>query len=72
MASAYKCDICHKLFEHSTKLFNELGIKYFDKVVFASSSDIFDNTTINMDVCPDCMIKLMKDANLYKPYNKEG
>lgn len=71
MSSAYKCDICHKLFEHNTKPFNDLGIKYYDKVVFASSRDLFDNTTNNMDVCPDCMIKLMKDANLYKPDNKD-
>lgn len=72
MAKAYKCDICHKLFEHITKPFNDLGIKYYDKVVFASSRDIYDNTIVNMDVCPDCMIKLMKDANLYKPDNKEN
>lgn len=71
MAQAYKCDICHKLFEHSTKPFNDLGIRYYDKVVFASSSDIFGNTTVNMDVCPDCMIKLMKDAKLCDAENKE-
>lgn len=71
MASAYKCDICHKLFEHSAKPFNDLGIKYYDKAVFASSRDIYDNTIVNMDVCPDCMIKLMKDAKLYDSENKE-
>ena len=71
MSQAYKCDICHKLFVHDTKTFRELGISYYDRIGFASSSDLFSNTTINMDVCPDCMLRLMKDANLYKLTVKE-
>ena len=71
MAQAYKCDICKRLFEHNNKPFQELEIRYYDKIVFASSNDLFDNTIVKMDACPDCMIKLMKDANLYKPDDKE-
>lgn len=59
---AYKCDICKNYFEHYVTDFKNKDIKYFNQVTFHVHNRYDSHLTF--DVCPNCMINLMKCAKI--------
>jgi len=62
MASAFKCDLCGRLYEdYDGFQYDEKGGSHFKKIFLSS-----DSTSRNFDTCPNCMRAIICSMNARK------